>query len=245
MEKNQVNMSSFESNASESSLQRFSLFREEGEDESGRAGALELVAAIGSLCQEWISPLAVSLYVESRDPANFYVADGGLPPNLPAWFLRKRDLDERLSVSPDWVSSQERQVEAIHDAQLRTFVEEALDQRPSAAHLETTFSSLTVNALAMVLPDDVELSLRYGGRSLNLALVRDRQRTLVLGPSDGPAAMPATLSASKEHTLTYLYFSLHWDLWVKHPGGRAQVRAAIERVLARGRGWQLEKGELP
>ena len=38
---------------------------------------------------------------------------------------------------------------------------------------------------------------------------------------------------------------LCWDFWREHPAGRAQLRAALERVLERGRGWKLEQGELP
>lgn len=35
------------------------------------------------------------------------------------------------------------------------------------------------------------------------------------------------------------------DFWLKHAEGLAQVHAAIERVLARGRGWQVTEGNLP
>jgi hypothetical protein len=246
MGKGQVTMSLIESYASDESFQYISLIRQvDEEDESCRDAALELVAATSALCGDWISPLAVSLRVEVRNPEDFYFVDEKHPPARPAWFLRLREWDKRLSLSPDWIAPEERRADAIGSAELLAFVEEALDQRPAAMPREVALPELTVNALAITLPEGVELEPRYMGMPVHPVLKRDGQRSRALGPKNGVAGgMPARLRASNSNGLSRLGISLCWDFWSVHPAGRAQVRAALDRVLGRGQGWQLEEGEL-
>jgi hypothetical protein len=52
------------------------------------------------------------------------------------------------------------------------------------------------------------------------------------------------LRASSDHGVTRIVVELYWDFWREHPAGRAQVRAAIERVLSRGSNWQIGEGNL-
>jgi hypothetical protein len=230
--------------ASDQALQTFILVREEAEEENDRAASLELIVSVSALCEGWIYPQAASLLVESCDPANFYSVDWDSPPTQAAWFLRKRELDARLFVSPEYAHSKELQVEGIGAAELRAFVQEALAQPPPAEALEVTLSALSVHAVAVALPEGVALALRYPGGPLSPVVAQDGPRLRVLGPDYGPIAPPLRLHASNQHGLTRLTLELCWDFWTEQPTGRAQVRAALERVLVRG-GWRLEHGELP
>jgi hypothetical protein len=122
---------------------------------------------------------------------------------------------------------------------------EGLDQPPPAAPLEIALSSLTVNALGVALPEGVVLEPRYGGEIIRPLLVNDGQRSLVLCPTYFAATTPMRLRSSDGLGTSRLSLELCWDFWTKHPIGLAQVQSAVERVLARGRGWQLDNGELP
>ena len=97
-----MKMERFESYASDESLRYVSLVREEEEDETDQMAALELVVSTAALCGDWILPLTVNVRVESCEPANFYIEDSEHPPALQAWFLRLRELDERVHISPIW-----------------------------------------------------------------------------------------------------------------------------------------------
>jgi hypothetical protein len=240
-----MKMERFESYASDESLHYIALVREEPEQETDQMAALELVAATAALCGDWIAPLTANVRVESCDPANFYIEDSDHPPAFEAWFLRRRVLDERLHISPIWNNSQERHAEVIGEAEMLEVVREAIEQPPPADHLEVTLAELLIQATAVALPQGVELALRYSRGPIDPLLVNDGQKTFALGPEYGPIGPPARLRASNEHGITNLSLSLLWDLWILHPAGRAQVRAAVERVLSRGRGWRLEQGELP
>jgi hypothetical protein len=237
-------MDRIECYASDQALQTFILGREEAEEENDRAASLELIASVSALCGGWIDPQAVSLIVESCDPASFYSVDWDSPPTQAAWFLRLRELDARLFISPEYEHSRELQVDGITAAELRAFVDEALAQPPPTETLEVALSALSVNAVAVALPEGVELALRYPGGPLSPVVTQDGPRLRVLGPDYGPIAAPLRLRASNQHGLTRLTLELCWDFWIEQPSGRAQVRAALERVLVRG-GWRLEHGELP
>jgi hypothetical protein len=245
MGKEQVTMSRFESYASDESLQHFYFAREPTAEESDRAAALELVAATSALMSDWIAPLAVSVRVESCDPSHYYFEDDDHPPARPHWFLRRHELDPRLFITEVWIDSEERRVAAIGGAELLSLVQEALAQPPPLEHLEVTLAEVVVKATEVALPEGIELALTYGGGPLKPVLVFDGKRWLALGPDHGPVGPPARLRASNIHGRTTIGLELCWDFWREHPAGRAQARAAIERVLARGRGWQLEMGELP
>lgn len=239
-----MNRSRIETQAAEEWLQYLSLVREEPDGESCRDTALELTAAVAALCSGWIFPLAVSLRIEARNPEDYYFADRENPPPRPYWFLRLHEWDDRLSLSPDWVDPQERCVSAIGDVELQSFVKEALTQRLAVEPRELALPALTVNALAIVLPDGIALEPHYGRSPVSPILVDEGQHSLVLGPKLGIAGgMPARLRATNIHGTSRLGLELLWDFWTVHPAGRAQVQAAIERVLARGGGWQLEKDE--
>ena len=234
-------MARVECNASDKVIQYVSFVRPGDDEGSCRAAAMDLVAAASALCGEWITPLAVTMRVESRNPEDYYFADEEHPPTHPAWLLRLHEWDERLSLHPDWIDPQERRVDAIGAAELLAFTEEAVDQRPPIQPREIALPELMVNALALALPEGIEIDPRYRGMPVNPVLERDGQRMLVLGPKVGiGGGMPALLSASNRNGTSHLQLELCWDFWKAHPAGRAQLREAVERMLSHGRGWQLE-----
>jgi hypothetical protein len=203
------------------------------------------VRSVNAFFGDWISPLTAAVRVESCDPANYYIDDSSCPPDRPAWFLRKSDLDARLYVGPVWINSQERHASRIGATELFALVEEALAQPSSAAHLEVALAEIVIDATEVALPHGVDLSLQYGGRPIESVQIRDDQRWFVSGPTWGPAGPPARLRASNSHGRTDIHVEFCWDFWREHPEGLAQVRAAINRVLDRDRGWRVAEGNLP
>lgn len=233
-----------ETDASEEALQWLEFVREQPEEEDNCGAALELVAATFALCGDWITPLAVSFLIESSNPTIFYTVDHDHPPSTPAWLLRCTKVDDGLSpVVADRKSPREKHVSEINELELCAFAKEALGQPPPGEHLELMLSTVTLRAFAVTLPGGIELAPRYGRDILNPLVVHEGDRARVLAPNHGPAWMPMRVHASRENTLTHLTLELCWDFWLKNPAGLAQVREAVARVLARGRGWQLSEGE--
>ncbi len=232
--------------ASDESIQDFVLARRQDEGESGHRAALEQVEAMLALCGDWLSPLAISLRVENREPDDYYFADDAHPPRRQFWLLRQRAWDERLSLRSYWQNPEERLVEAVGSAQLFACVEEALAQPPSEGSLKIAMPELSVTAVSIALPEGVELDPRYNGRPVHPVSIEDGRRVAVLGPTSGAAAgMPVRLNLTDQYGTSRIALELCWDFWTKHPAGIAQLRSALDRVSARGRGWQLERGELP
>lgn len=238
-------MSVIEVYTSSQSLLWFVLGREGKQGDSERVDALELVHSMNAFCQDWISPLNAAVRVESCDPSNYYAEDCATPPAQPAWFLRRTELDARLYVGPVWIESRERRASRIGDAELLALVEESLAQPPPALHLEVALAEVVIDATEIAVPQGIELSLRYGGRSIESVQVRAGERWLASGPTWGPAGPPVRLRASNSHGRTDLHVEFCWDFWRGHPAGLSQVRAAIDRVLGRGRDWQITEGNLP
>ncbi len=236
-----------ETYASDDWVLSFSIAREHAEGERCRETSLELVAATLSLCDDWISPLALSLRMESRDPSEEYSTDDSHPPTHRSWFLRQRILDENLQPRPDWIDPEIREVESVGTAELLAFVEEALSQNPPLESLEVALSELNVKAFSVSLPDGIELEPLYAGRPAHPVVVYAGSRTTVLGPKFASVgATPLRLWAlSSQYGTSSIRMELCWDFWTKHPAGIAQLRRALEHVYARGRGWRLERGEIP
>lgn len=232
--------------ASDESLQDLVLVRQQHHDESGRSAALEQIAAMLALCGDWLTPLAVSLRVENREPDDYYFADDAHPPPRQFWLLRRRVWDERLSLRSYWHNPEERLVDAVGSAELMAFAEEALAQPPSESALRAAMPELAVTAVSIALPEGMDLEPRYNGRPVHPVSIQEGQRRAVLGPTAGAAAsMPVRLNVTDQYGTSRIALELCWDFWTKHPAGIAQLRSALERVFARGRCWQLEREETP
>jgi hypothetical protein len=236
-----------ETYASDEWIQTCTLVREtDEEDESCRAAALEIAAATSSLCGDWLLPLAVHVRVESRNPEDYYFADDEHPPAFSHWSLRPTVWDERLHYSPFWIDSQERRVASIGATALLAFVEEAVGQPPQVVPREIALAELSISALGVALPEGLELEPLYRRIPVVPIIEIHERRSLVIGPKSLTAGgLPMSLRATNKYGSMRLNLELLWDFWIEHPAGQAQVRAAIDRVLARGRGWQVEKGLRP
>jgi hypothetical protein len=203
--------------------------------------------AVTSRISSYASDQALATFVlgrdeaEDDDPISFYVVDSEAQPS---WFLRQR-VDARLFVSPDYQGSQLRPVEAIGAAELLEVVTEALDQPPPGEHRTVALAVLSLNAVAVAVPDGLELTAHYPGGPLQPVVVAQGQERWALGPDHGPVGPPLRVLARNDHGRTRLTLELCWDLRCEHPAGRTQTRAALARVLARGRGWQTDQGALP
>lgn len=236
-----------ETYASDDWVLSFSLAREHAEGEHCRETSLELLNAMLSLCEKWIAPLAVNLRMESRDPDDDFSTVDAHPPIHGSWFLRQRMLDENLQPRATWSNPEVRVVESVDASTLSAFVEEALHQRAPLESLEVALSEVSVDAFAVSLPDGVDLEPLYNGTPARPVVVRTGSQSTVLGPKfAGVGATPLRLRAiNYQYGTSSIKMELCWDFWTKHPAGIAQLRSAIERVSARGRGWQLERGAVP
>lgn len=236
-----------ETYASDEWVLSLSLVREDGEDEPCRQTSLELVDALLALCGDWITLLAISLRMESRDPGDYYFADDAHPPTYRSWFLRQHILDEDIQPRPDWIDPELRVVESIGPSEVLVFVEEALNQKPPLDSLEIALTEVTVNALAVSLPEGVDLEPLYDQKPTHPVVVRRGTHLMVLSPKfGGVGTTPVRLRAiSSQYGTASIKMELCWDFWTKHPAGVAQVRRGLDRVFARGRGWRLERGEIP
>lgn len=232
--------------ASDESIQDFVFIRKQEHGESGSSAALEQLTAMLEFCGDWLTPLAVSLRVENREPDDYYFADDAHPPLRQFWLLRRRVWDERLSLRSYWRSPEERLVDVVGPAELLAFVEEALAQPPSEEALKVALPELAVTAVSIALPEGLDLEPLYNGRPVHPASIQEGRRRSVLGPTSGAAAgMPVRLNVTDQYGASRIALELCWDFWTKHPAGIAQLRSALERVSARGRGWQLERGAVP
>ncbi len=238
-------MSEVESRASDEALLWFALQRDQAEGETARGVADELVEALAALLGDWISPLTVGVRVESRDPANDDLEDDGNPPERAAWFLRRRQLDGRLLIQPSWIDSQERQAESIGASEISLLIVESLAQTPPLGGLEVALAELEIAAVEITLPEGIELRLVADRKEICPILIRRGTHWLAQGPDYNFVGPPVALRASNRYGTTKIVVEFFWDLWRNHPAGLAQVRAAIQRVFARERGWQLREGTLP
>jgi hypothetical protein len=225
--------------ASDQVLQMIELSREESEGEDDHQATLELLAAVADLCHGWLQPLGIGMLLECCDTENFYQSSSTLHPAQPAWFLRQSELDPRLQLSTGYNEAIEHRAPAIDAATLARWVETALDQTCPAEHHLVAFGELTITAVAVAIPDGVEIALHYPGGPLLPAIYRDGETERALGPTNGPVGPPARLRAVNDHGVTRIELGLYWDLWIEHPQGRALVEAGVTRVLQRGRDWAV------
>lgn len=238
-------MARVETYVSDEALLWFALAREQSEDASERDMAIELAVAISAFFADWISPLTVSVRVESCDPNRYYFEDSKHPPAQEAWFLRRRDLDSRLFIRHSWNNAREQIVGKIEAADLLGVVKEALSQPPPLPNLEVALAEVIVKASSVLLPEDVELVCNDGYKQVEPIFVREGKRLAAQGPDYNFYGAPVALRASNLHGRTEIVVQFCWDFWLKHPAGLAQVHEAVARVLGRGQGWQLSEGNLP
>lgn len=236
-----------ETYASDEWVEFFLLARAHDDGESCQSSSLELIEAILLLCEEWIVPLGVGLRLESRDPQQACSTDDENPPARRFWLLRQREWDERIALRRYGADLEERTVESIGAAELRLFVAESLGSRSPVEGQEVAVAELVLSALRVGLPEGIVLAPLYDGRPARPVVVGDGRRSWILSPkSGGVATSPLRLrGGTSQYEESSIELEICWDFWTKHPAGIAQLRGAFDRVFARGRGWKLERGEIP
>ncbi len=210
------------------------------EDEHCRDTTLKMVEAISALCRDWLSPLAVSMRFEARNPEDYYFPDSEHPPAEPSWLLRVREWDEQIDLRHHLRDPQERTVEVLGAAELLDCVTEATEQ-PLLPPRQIMMCECSVPALAVTLPEPIELEPRYVDSLVRVVSARRADRRWVIAGPRGPwaATLPLAVESSNSHGTSHVSLVIFWDFWLRHEAGRAQVRGAVERVLALGRGWKL------
>lgn len=133
----------------------------------------------------------------------------------------------------------------IGSAEVSSLIEAAFAQSPPLENLEIALAELEIAAVEVALPEGLELKLLAGDKQVVPVLRQSGARCLAQGPDYNFVGPPVSLRASNRYGSTRIVVEFFWDFWLKHPEGLAQVHAAIERVLARGRGWQVTEGNLP
>lgn len=236
-----------ETYASDEWVEFFLLVRAHDDGDSCQSSSLELVEAILLLCEEWIVPLGVGLRLESRDRQQAGATDDEHPPARRFWFLRQREWDERIALRRYAADGAEREVESIGAAELRAFVAEALGSSSPMEGQEVAVAELSLSALRVGLPEGIMLAPLYDGRPARPVVVGDSRRSSILSPkSGGVATSPLRLrGGTSQYEESSIELEICWDFWTKHPAGIAQLRRALDRVFARGRGWQLDRGKIP
>jgi hypothetical protein len=225
--------------ASDKPLWHLRLKRFEADDESDRDATEELLAAVDDLTSGWLVPLAIGLSVECCDPANYYTPSAAPPPGR-HWFLRVPDLPASLSITTGYSDPVVDTAPRLDGATVARWVAGALDQHcPIAEHL-VVFDELTWTAVRVRVPVAGSIRVTFPGGVAPSQLDTVAGVSWALGPMVGPVGAPACLRAVNEHGVTSIDLALFWDLWIDHPAGRALVDAGGARVLARGRGWQME-----
>lgn len=219
--------------ASDQPLASLQLTREERDDEDDRGAVSELVAATEAFAQGWIEPLAAGLLVECLEPARYDQRVGD--PARRSWFTRARSLDARLWLSPGYSDAIEYPNARDDRAELAGMVQAAYDA-PCARGV-ASFAEITWTVVRVRLPVD-EVDLRFGGRPVSTLLERADATTWALGPlASSPIGPPLGVRLVNQHGATRLELDIYWDLWLAGGAGRTSLERAIDRVVARNRGW--------
>lgn len=221
------------------------LEREAEDDDSETQLASEMLDAVEALAAGWLEPLALHLSVGCYDTEAFYAPEDSAPPQ-PQWFLRKDTLPAGISADPVYVEPVTTMVPDLGIQEIRAWVARAMSQRcPDAPRFIPSWRELYWTALRVRLPDSRAMldghALHVDCYAGNVAVaVEPRENTLwISGPleqySFGP---PVTVIARNYDGVIAVGLDIYWSLWLDDPSGRAQVDAAVDRVLDLDRGWQ-------
>lgn len=224
------------------------LEREPEDDESDSALAEIAVAAAEVLGEGWLEPLAWELYVACRD-TDFYTNVNRLPPQA-HWLLCTEHVPSGIRIETLYAAQVTETVPALLPAHLRAWVDSALKQEcPGGPQFTPAWSSMWSRAMRVKLPDPQ----RYVGRPglavecqagvVSVPLERAGHEVWVSGPrADSFMGPPGELHLTNSDGFLTIGLEGSWRLWIDDPAGRAQVEAAVERVLALDRGWRRSEG---
>jgi hypothetical protein len=215
------------------------------EDEVEAQTLDETLLAVEALTEGWVEPLALHLSVGCFDTEALHAPVACRPPQ-PEWFLRKQELPSGVEARHMYKDPVIDTADALSKESVRTWVARALRQDcPNAPRFIPSWRGLWWPAVRTRMSESLRLGehevLRvdcYAG-TLSVPLERGAEGAWISGPLlhyvIGP---PVDLAAINCDGLVTIDLNVYWTLWIDEPAGRAQVEAAVDRVLALGRGWQ-------
>lgn len=221
------------------------LERESEENESEQDLAKEVLAAVDELAAGWIEPLALHLSIGCYDTETFHAPIDCEPP-APQWFLRKEIIPTGVKAAYVYVDPVMDTAPELSSQEIHEWVARAMAQECSGTpRFIPSWRELYWQAVRVNLPDPSGMagcdSLRvscYAG-TVSIPLERSANEAWLSGPlanyGFGP---PVKLLAHNYDGVIDVGFDVYWSLWINEPAGRAQVDAAVDRVLALGRGWR-------
>jgi hypothetical protein len=220
--------------ASDQSLLRVGLDRDNMEHEDDRAGLVELLAAVDALTYDWLHPLGVGFQLVHCDPEAYFEEIGR--PAAPHCFMRQAVVPEDVFVREAFSGSLVEELASIDADAVRRAVMRRLEQPPSAGAV-TTLSELKWTAVKALAPTAEPIAINAVGRPVSVVSELVDGRLWYFGPTSGPIGPPARLRAVNDHFSTRIELDVSWDLWIGHADGRMLLEAGVGRVLARA-GWE-------
>lgn len=225
------------------------LEREPRERESLPDFTMEALLAMEALRAGWLEPLVWEMFIACCDTEMFYTDQSCQPPR-PDWVLLKEQIPNGVQARLLHVEPVIRTVPAFNAECMRASIAEALDQKcPGAPRFAPSWSRLWSRAVQAELPDPQRFAGREGLRVdcyagvLSVPLECREGKTYVSGPlEDYVFGPPAALTLGNDDGFLTIGLELYWSLWIDDPAGRAQVEAAVDRVLALDRGWRRSEG---
>jgi hypothetical protein len=219
---------------------------EAGEGEGQVELAEQATIAIDALAAGWLEPLAWELYVGCLDVELMHAAMKRDPPQ-PFWLLRKERIPAGTEIRPIYgdhtvVTEPALSSERIHAWVVRALAQPCADA-PRFIPYWDGFDTLAMRARlpdAMCPKGDECLRMDCYAGTITVPLDRRDDQVWVSGPPEeyliGP---PVSLTADNLYDMVIkLELAVYWSPWIRDPAGRAMVDAAVDRVLALGRGWQ-------
>jgi hypothetical protein len=212
------------------------------EGEGPAALAEQAITAIDALAADWLDPLAWEMYLECLDIELANIPEECGPPQ-PYWLLRKERIPDGVDVDPTYGNHTVVTEPVLSSDRLQAWVARALAQTcEGAPRFIPCWGRFDTLAIRTRLPDamrctgDESLSVNcYAG---TVAIPLDQ--LWVSGPPQQYLIAPPVKLIARNIYGNYINLDLaaYWSLWINHPAGRAQVEAAVDRVLSLDRGWQ-------
>jgi hypothetical protein len=222
----------------------FLLEREPQDDESDLQFTDLALSAAEALCAGWLESLAWELFIACRDE-DFYTHQSRVPPRS-HWLLRKQQIAQGIRLDTLYTAEVIETVPELVPDGMRTWIRSALIQQcPGAPRFIPAWASIWSRAIRAKLPEPSclsgrdELHVDCHAGIVSVPLEHVESDVWVSGPLDSHhVSPPASLILSNQGGFLTLSLQLCWSLWITNPAGRAQAEAAVDRVLALGRGWQ-------
>lgn len=207
--------------------------------------ANQVITAVDALAADWLEPLAWDMYLGCLDAELMDTPMHSKPPQ-PYWLLRKEQIPAGVEVRPihsDHIICCEP---VLLSEPIRAWAARALAQTcadaPHSIPYWVGLDTLAIRARLPVLVDSAaheRLRVDCYAGTITIPVDCIDNQFWVSGPPEkhviGP---PVRLTASNLYGMVVdLDLAIYWSPWLNQPG-RALVDAAVERVLALGRGWR-------